>query len=111
MAMYNANDRTLAVRSFLVQPGGPNPTPAAMQTNIIEDYLVDVQSSTLSFRPGRALTMLGTVRSMQTALLLGDYTGASFIYSFGYTPASTHWIYSDHEHLPGHSRFRIVLFT
>ena len=89
MVMYNASDNSLNVRTFLVQPGAPNPTPSASQTNLVESYIVDVQSATLSFRPGRALTLMGTVRSMQTVSPFGDYTGAPFIYSFGYTPSAT----------------------
>lgn len=86
---YDPTARTLRVRSFTVQPGSPNPTPMASQTSLLEDYTVDVTSVTASSVPGSTLVLVGSVRSAAITSPFGNYTGAPFIYTFGYAAGAT----------------------
>ena len=80
-------DNRLSVRHILVAPGAPNPTPAAAQTNIIEDYIVDVDQIIRSSDPS-TVTIIGNIDQINAAGPFGQTRFAPFIYSFGHNAAT-----------------------
>lgn len=80
-------DNRLGVRHILVAPNSPNPTPMASQTNIVEDYIVDVDQIIRSSDPG-TVTIIGNIDQIVVPGPFGQNRFAPFIYSFGHNTAT-----------------------
>lgn len=83
-ATFDATLRQLRVRTFTVAPQSPNPTPAAGQQNVVDDYTVDV-TQILYYPSPRAMVLIGTVSNVATTSPVGIVRGNTVIYSVGYT--------------------------
>jgi hypothetical protein len=83
-ATYDANLKQLRVRTFTVPPQSPNPTPAAAQNNVLDDYTVDVTQTLFGTSP-RSMVMIGSVSNVATPSPIGVVRGSTVIYSVGYT--------------------------
>ena len=81
---YDANLKQLRVRTFTVAPQSPNPTPTAGQSNVVDDYIIDVTQTMFSTTP-RSVVMIGTVSNVTTPSPVGIVRGNTVIYSAGYT--------------------------
>jgi hypothetical protein len=94
---YTSTTRRLSVRTFLVAPGSPNPTPPVGQTNLAESYEVNVESL---LWPSQAVVPPGTTTATRTSLVItGRITGGAtsifgnladglFVHSVGYDNSS-----------------------
>ena len=65
-------------------PKSPNPTPAAGETNVVDDYTVDV-TQILFYTTPRSMVLIGTVSNVTTPSPVGVVRGTTVIYSVGYT--------------------------
>src|SRR5688572_1468816 len=89
--VFTAATRRLSVRTFLVAPGSPNPTPAAGQTMLRESYEVNVEQvlwAPVSLTPpGTTNTMaiIGRVAGGSLSIA-GDIANRLFIHSVGFDP-------------------------
>jgi hypothetical protein len=91
--VFTASTRRLSVRTFLVAPGSPNPTPAAGQTLLHESYEVNVDS--IAWAP-LSVTPPGTVNSVvitgrvagNSLSIAGDIANRLFVHSVGFDPAN-----------------------
>jgi len=81
---FDATLRQLRFRTFAVAPQSPNPTPAAGQTNVVDDYTVDVTQILFTKDP-RSMILIGTVSNVATPSPVGVARGNTVIYSAGYT--------------------------
>jgi hypothetical protein len=89
--VFTASTRRLSVRTFLVAPGSPNPTPPAGQTMLHESYEVNVESvlwAPMSVTPpGTVNTLVLTGRVAGGSLsIAGDIANRLFIHSVGFDP-------------------------
>jgi hypothetical protein len=75
------SSRRLTVRTFVVQPNSPNPTPTTGQGNLIETFEIDVNNVYFSTNP-RSVALVGTVASGNSPV--GSVAGATAIYAAGY---------------------------
>jgi hypothetical protein len=94
---YISTNRRLSVRTFLVAPASPNPTPPVGQTNLVESYEVNVESLLWA---SQAVVPPGTTTAARTSLVItgriaggstsvfGDLTNALFVHSLGYDNSS-----------------------
>jgi hypothetical protein len=90
---YTASTRSLSVRTFLVAPGSPNPTPPAAQTAGIERYDVNVESilwpSTTVVPPGTnpgSFVINGRIAGGAVpSLVFRDLANSLFVHAVGYS--------------------------
>jgi hypothetical protein len=87
---YSAPNSRMSVRTFLVQPGAPNPTPAAGQSMLTESYEVNVENVFWGAQtvapPGTNATSIvitGRIGSSSTSIL-GNLVNKLFVHSAGY---------------------------
>jgi hypothetical protein len=83
-ATYDANLKQLRVRTFTVPPQSPNPTPAAAQNSVLDDYTVDVTQTLFATSP-RSMVLIGSVSNVAMPSPIGVVRGSTVIYSVGYT--------------------------
>jgi hypothetical protein len=80
-------DNRLSVRHILVAPGSPNPTPAAAQTMIIDEYFVDVDQVIRSSDPS-TVTFIGNIDQIVNPGPFGHTRFRPFLYSAGFNSAT-----------------------
>lgn len=81
-ATYSPLTRRLFIRTFLVAPGSPRPTPVAAQTSMLETFEVDVLNVFHSTTPS-SFVLVGRVAPGGTSPF-GNLAGAILTYSVGY---------------------------
>jgi hypothetical protein len=80
-------DNRLSVRHILVASGSPNPTPAAAQTMIVDEYMVDVDQVIVSSNPS-SVTFIGNIDAITNPGPFGHTRFRPFIYSTGFNSAT-----------------------
>ena len=80
-------DNRLAIRHILVAPGSPNPTPAAAQTMIVDDYIVDVDQVIVASNPS-TVTFIGNIDAITNPGPFNHVRFRPFIYSAGFNSAT-----------------------
>jgi hypothetical protein len=73
--IFTASTRRLSVRTFLVPPGSPNPTPPAAQTMTHESYEVNVEN--ILWAPQVAVPPGSTAASITSVVFTGRIAGGS----------------------------------
>jgi hypothetical protein len=91
---YTQSQRHLSVRTFLMPPGSPNPTPPAMQTMMYEAYGVNVDAitwyPTTALPPGSSggsVVITGRVTAGGVSIR-PDIFNRLFVHSVGFTNAT-----------------------
>ena len=91
--VFTASTRRLSVRTFLVAPNSPNPTPGAAQTMLRESYEVNVEDvlwAPVSVTPPgttNSLVIVGRVAGGSLSIG-GDIANRLFVHSLGFDPAN-----------------------
>jgi len=91
--VFTASTRRLSVRTFLVAPNSPNPTPPAAQTMLHESYEVNVEQVLWApvsvVPPGttNSLVIIGRVAGGSLSIA-GDLANRLFVHSLGFDPAN-----------------------
>jgi hypothetical protein len=91
--VFTASTRRLSVRTFLVAPGSPNPTPPVAQDRLHESYEVNVENvlwaPVSAVPPGTTDTLVITGRIAGGSLsVAGNIANRIFIHSVGFDPAT-----------------------